>query len=163
LGAIMASTESSPVDPLVPLTLLETVRDADRPEGAAETEYVPELLNKRLGMTDTVLAQIRRYAAAVQRGDPVKYDEVVALARLIGRRPDAEVVFRAVGEKIAQTAYRRMSGVRRVILRMPPRFLSRPLARRQARRIEARYFRVPFHAVYHDAGMETLLTLLALR
>jgi len=158
----MASSAPPAVDPLVPLTLLETVRDVDRPQGAAEAEYVPEMLNKRLGMTDTVLAQIRRYAAAVQRGEPVRQDEVAALSRLIARRPDAGDVFRAVGETIANTAYRRLSGFRRGVIRHSPRFLARPIARRQARRIERRYFRAPLEAEYHEAGMRALLTLLSL-
>jgi hypothetical protein len=161
LGANMHASES-PVDPLVPLTLLETVRDVDRPEGAAEAEYVPELLNKRLGMTDTVLAQIRRYATAVQRGVPVKSDEVAALSRLIARRPDADDVFRSTGEKMAQAAYLRLSGLGRGMIRHSPRFVARPIARRQARKIEKRYFRAPLEAMYHDAGMRALHALLSL-
>ena len=120
------------------------------------------MLNKRLGMTDTVLAQIRRYAAAVQRGDPVSQDEVIALARLIARRPDAEDVFRAAGETIANAAYRRLSGFRRGVIHYSPRFLARSIARRQAQRIERRYFRAPLADEYHAAGMRALLTLLAL-
>jgi hypothetical protein len=158
----MASSASSAVDPLVPLTLLETVRDLDRPLGAAEAEYVPELLNKRLGMTDTVFAQIRRYVAAVERGDRVRDDEVAALSRLLARRPDAADVFRTAGERIATVAYGRLSSVRRGVIRYSPRFLARPIARRQARRIEQRYFRAPVEAEYHDAGMRALCALLGL-
>lgn len=142
--------------------MLETVRDLDRPLGAAEAEYVPELLNKRLGMTDTVFAQIRRYMTAVERGDGVRNDEVAALSRLLARRPDASDVFRTAGERIATVAYRRLSGVRRGVIRYSPRFLSRPIARRQARRIETRYFRAPIEAGYHDAGMRALHALLGL-
>ena len=168
----MASSQLLTVDPLIPLKLLETVRAADRPTGgeATEAEYVPELLNKRLGMTDTVLAQIRRYNDATQRGQRIGRDEVVALARLVGRRPDAPQLFQAVGESIASIAYRRTSRVFRVWVRLLPKFLARPIARRKASAIEARYFSHtltrdfgPHLAVaYHDAGMETLAQLFSL-
>lgn len=139
----MGSSDSrSFVDPLVPLSLLEAVREADRPDGAAEAEaeYVPELLNKRLGTTDTVYTQIRRYTEAARRRHPVSGDEVAALARLIARRPDALDVFRAAGAATARAAYNRISSVRRMLLRVLPRFIARPMARRQARRILKRYF-----------------------
>ena len=164
LGAIMAPHESM-VDPLIPLTLLETVRSIDRPEGEAEAEYVPELLNKRLGMTDTVLAQIRRYGDAVQRGQRIGADEVTALSRLISRRPDATHVFSVAGEAAARAAvYRRVSpecGAASSVC--CARFLRRSLsATARARQIEARYFHVPLDTAYHDAGMRELTTLLAL-
>jgi hypothetical protein len=158
----MVPSASPAVDPLVPLTLLETVRDLDRPIGEAEAEYVPELLNKRLGMTDTVFAQIRRYTTAVERGERVRNDEVAALSRLLARRPDAPNVFRTAGERIATVAYQRLSGVRRGVIRYSPRFLARPIARRQVRRIEKRYFRAPVEAEYQHAGMRALHVLLGL-
>lgn len=137
----MARTDPS-VNPLVPLSLLEAVRDADRPEGAEEAEYVPELLNKRLGQTDTVYTQIRRYTDAVRRGQPIPRDEVGALARLIARRPDAVTVFAAAGARAAEAAYERLSGTMRALVRYLPGFVARPLARRQARKLLARYFDV---------------------
>lgn len=130
------------VNPLAPLALLEAVRDADRPEGFEEAEYVPELLNKRLGTTDTIYTQIRRYTEATRRGHPVSADEVVALARLIARRPDARAVFAAAGVQAARAAYARLSGTMRTLVRILPGFASRPLARRQARKLLRRYFGV---------------------
>jgi hypothetical protein len=170
----------------VPLSLLEAVRDADRPEGAAEAEYVPELLNKRLGTTDTVYTQIRRYTDAVKRGHPIGGDEVTAIARLLSRRPDALELFRAAGRATARTAYNRLSSLKRACVRHLPRFIARPLARRQARRIVSRYFGaslrrnaqslhmdVPSRApvavgadeagrAYYDAALDELLSLLSL-
>lgn len=140
----MARTDPS-VNPLVPLSLLEAVRDADRPEGVEEAEYVPELLNKRLGQTDTVYTQIRRYADAVRRGQPIPRDEVGALARLIARRPDGVAVFAAAGVRAAQAAYARLSGTMRALVRYLPGFVARPLARRQARKLLARYLDVTLH------------------
>lgn len=136
----MAPRTTRAVNPLVPLMLLQAVRDADRPDGAAEAEYAPELLNKRLGTTETIYAQIRRYTDAVRRGRSVSTAEVAALARLIARRPDAPAVFGAAGQATAQAAYWRMSSPRRTLIRLLPRAAARPLARRAARRLAARYF-----------------------
>jgi hypothetical protein len=127
------------VDALLPLSFLEAVRTVDTPEGDVETEYVPELRNKRLGLSDTVYAQIRRYTDAVKRQQRTPLDEAVALGRLIGRRPDAEAVFRSAGRYLAREAYLTIPGTRRRMLRAMPSLLARPLALRQARRIAHRY------------------------
>lgn len=174
------------VDPLVPLSLLEAVREADRPESDGEAEYAPEFLNKRLGTTDTVYAQIRRYSEAVRRGQPIDEEEVVALARLIARRPDAFELFRSAGAATARTAYGRLSAIKRGSVNLLPRLVARPIARRQARKLLARYFgavlnrsgatlrmdvpaRAPVSAgadepgrEYYDAALRELLALLTL-
>jgi predicted hydrocarbon binding protein len=128
------------VDALLPLSLLEAVRTVDTPEGDLETEYVPELRNKRLGLSDTVYSQIRRYTDAVRRKQRTAHDEAVALARLIGRRGDAEAVFRAAGRHLANEAYLTISSSRRNMIRVLPSIIARPLALRQAKKICARYF-----------------------
>jgi len=121
--------------------LLEAVREADRPPGADdEAEYVPELLNKRLGTTDTVYAQIRRYSEAMKHGHTVGAPEVAGLARLVARRPDADAVFGAAGAATARAAFGTLSFPRRALLRILPRAAARPLARRSATRLAARYF-----------------------
>ncbi len=128
------------VDPLLPLSLLEAVRNVDTPQGDLEAEFVAELRNKRLGLSDTVHAQIKRYGDAVRRQQRPMQDEAVALAKLIGRRPDAEAVFRSAGRHLAKEAYLTLSTtVRRTILVLPS-LMARPLALRHARRIAARYF-----------------------
>ena len=127
------------VDALLPLSFLEAVRTVDTPEGDFETEYVPELRNKRLGLSDTVYAQIKRYTDAVRRQQRTPFDEAVALARLIGRRPDAEAVFRSAGRYLAKEAYLTISGTRRKLMRAMPSLLARPVALRQARRVAQRY------------------------
>ena len=56
------------VNAIVPLSLLEAVRSVDIPEGEdVDVEYVQEHRNKRLGLSDTVIAQIRRYKEALKR------------------------------------------------------------------------------------------------
>jgi predicted hydrocarbon binding protein len=127
------------VDPLLPLSLLESVRTIDLPSGELETEFVHELRNKRLGLSDTVFAQIKRYTEAVKRGQRGPTDDAVALAKLIGRRPDAEAVFREAGRILARQSYRTISPVTRWMMLTLPAILSRPIALRHARRISARY------------------------
>lgn len=128
------------VDPLLPLSLLEAVRNVDTPQGDLEAEFVAELRNKRLGLSDTVHAQIKRYAEAVRRQHRPGHGEAVALAKLIGRRPDAEAVFRSAGRHLAKEAYLTLSGTVRRTISILPSILARPLALRHARRISARYF-----------------------
>ena len=70
------------VDPLLPLSLLEAVRAVDTPSGEHEAEFVHELRNKRLGLSDTVFAQIKRYTEAVRRNQRPPFDEAVALGTL---------------------------------------------------------------------------------
>ena len=127
------------VDALLPLSLLEAVRDVDTPEGEVETEYVDELRNKRLGLSDTVYTQIKRYTEAVRRNQRTAQEEAVALAKLIGRRPDAEEVLRAAGRFLAREAYMTVSPVTRGVLRVFPALVARPMALRRVRRIARRY------------------------
>ena len=127
------------VDALLPLSLLEAVRDVDTPEGVLEAEFVDELRNKRFGLSDTVYTQIKRYTEAVRRNQRTAQDEAVALAKLIGRRPDAEAVLRAAGRFLAREAYMTVSPVTRGMLHVLPSLVARPLALRQVRRIARRY------------------------
>ncbi|HUR92193.1 MAG TPA: hypothetical protein VMY38_05910, partial [Gemmatimonadaceae bacterium] len=92
------------VDALLPLSLLESVRGADTPEDA-EAEYVHELRNKRLGLSDTVYAEIQRYTDDARKNRRAGNEKAVAIATLIGRRPDAESVFRAAGKQLAAQMY----------------------------------------------------------
>jgi hypothetical protein len=129
------------VDALLPLSFLEAVRDVDTPEGGGvlDTEFVDELRNKRFGLSDTVYTQIKRYSEAVRRNQRTAQDEAIALARLIGRRPDAEAVLRAAGRFLAREAYMTVSPVTRGTLKVMPSFISRPLAFRKTKRISHRY------------------------
>ena len=130
---------SATVDSLVPLALLEAVRTVDLPDEELETEFVEELRIKRFGLSDTVHAQIRRYHEAVKRGQRATEDEAMGIARLIGRRPDAEAVFREAGRNIARRTYARVSAVVKRLTHLLPALLARPLALSQIRKIGARY------------------------
>jgi predicted hydrocarbon binding protein len=128
-----------PVDALLPLSLLEAVRSVDSPRDDQDAEYVPELRNKRLGLSETVYAQIRRYSAAVKKSQRAPHEEAVALARLIGRRADAHEVFISAGQILARQSLETTSAVARRVILVLPSLLARPLALREARRIAQRY------------------------
>jgi predicted hydrocarbon binding protein len=119
------------VDARIPLSLLEAIRRIDTPEDQVDTEYVPELRNKRLGLSDTVYTQIRRYNDAMKRGQNVPFAEAEGLGTLIGRRPDAEALFQSAGNILAHEVYDSISQPLRATIRYLPRFLSRPIALRQ--------------------------------
>ena len=141
------------VDALLPLSLLEAVRHVDTPEELLEAEFVDELRNKRLGLSDTVYTQIKRYTEAVRRNQRTAQDEAIALAQLIGRRPDAEAVLRAAGRFLAREAYMTVSPVTRGLLRFMPSLVSRPMALRKTRRIARRYL----HGNVRRVGTSILL------
>jgi hypothetical protein len=124
----------------IPLRLLEAIRRIDTPPDQTDTEYVPELLNKRLGLSDTVYTQIRRYNDAMKRGQRIPFVEAEGLGTLIGRRPDAMELFRSAGSIFANDAYQSISGPTRQMIRHMPRFISRPMALKQLTQIADRYF-----------------------
>mgnify|MGYP003348574291 CR=1 FL=1 len=70
---------SASVDPFLPLSLLDAVRAVDLPSGDFDTELVHELRNKRFGLSDTVLAQLKRYQEAVRRNQRPSVEDARAL------------------------------------------------------------------------------------
>lgn len=126
------------VDALLPLSFLEAVRSVDSPDDL-EAEFVAELRNKRLGLSETVYAQIRRYADAARHHQRADQSEAVGIARLIGRRPDAEAVFRAAGRYLAAEAFRSIPSATRTLIGSLPSLLGRPIALRHTQRIAARF------------------------
>lgn len=127
------------VDPLLPLSFLEAVRNVDTPVEDFEAELVSDLRNKRLGLSDTIYNQIKRFADAVKRGQRTSHDEATGLAKLLGRRPDAEAVFRAAGRHLAAESYRTINAASRRFMLVMPSLLSRPIALRSTRRLARRY------------------------
>lgn len=128
-----------PLDARLPLSLLEAVRAIDTPEAELDAELVHELRNKRFGLSDTVHAQIRRYSDAVKRQQRVQYDEVLALSRLIGRRPDADLVFREAGRRLARSAVTTLSGTARRAAMSLPSLFGRPIALRHLRKLSRQF------------------------
>jgi predicted hydrocarbon binding protein len=127
------------VDALLPLSFLEAVRSVDSPEEDPDAEFVPELRNKRLGLSDTVYAQIQRYTGAAKRHERALHEEAAAIAKLIGRRPDADAVFRAAGRFLANRAYLGIPATTRSLIASLPALIARPIALRQSQRIAQRY------------------------
>jgi predicted hydrocarbon binding protein len=128
------------VNAIVPLSLLEAVRSVDIPEGEdIDVEYVQEHRNKRLGLSDTVIAQIRRYKDALKRNQAIAIHEASGISRLIGRRPDAESIFTRAGTIVANRVYQMISATTRQIIHLLPGFLARPLAFRQVKRAGEKY------------------------
>ena len=106
------------VHSIVPLALLEAVRNLDTPVEDGLSEFADELLSKRLGLSRTVAVQLAHYDVLVRRGARVDPAHVEALLRLVGRRPDADLVFADAGRRAARRAARQLSIVRRVAARV---------------------------------------------
>jgi predicted hydrocarbon binding protein len=130
----------STVNARIPLSLLEAIRRIDTPEDHTDTEYVPELRNKRLGLSDTVYSQIRRYSDAMKRRQRIPFAEAEGLGTLIGRRPDADPLYRAAGMILARDIYDSIAPHTRWIIGTMPRFVSRPLAFGQLTKAVEKYF-----------------------
>ncbi len=94
------------VPAIVPLSLLEAIRNLDTPVEDGLDELAEEIVVRRLGLSPTVAAQIQRYRQAVDRDAGVDFDEAVSVSRLVGRRPDAPLVFADAGRRAARYAAR---------------------------------------------------------
>lgn len=131
---------SRTVNARIPLSLLEAIRRIDTPDDQTDTEYVPELRNKRLGLSDTVYTQIRRYSDALKRGQRIPFAEAEGLGTLIGRRPDSAELFRNAGKILAHDIYHAMSPTTRGTIRVLPGFISRPRALKQLTSVVDKFF-----------------------
>jgi predicted hydrocarbon binding protein len=102
------------VHSIVPLAVLEAVKNLDTPVEDGLTEFAEELLAKRLGLSPTVAMQLAEYEQLVRRDAQVDAGHVEALLRLVGRRPDADLVFADAGRRAARRAVRRLFGLTRL-------------------------------------------------
>lgn len=132
-----APSEAPSITPVFPLLLLETMRDMDRPEEVLEAEDVSTSLPRRLGLSDVVFVQIRRFQEEVKHRRMQRADQMEDLLRLVVRRPDAERIFEEAGRRMARHAW----GLRSKAMRRMVRFLPRPLAAQAAARAARRMFR----------------------
>lgn len=132
----------SGVPALIPLSLFEGIRNLDNPVEDGLDELADEIVAKRLGLSPTVAAQIARYQRAARRHEPVPRDEAVAVFRLVGRRPDATLVFADGGRRAARHAAR----VGLVSPRAALGFLPSPWRRRVGLRASARIAQRVFRA-----------------
>jgi len=123
------------VHSIVPLAVLEAVRNLDTPVEDGLTEFAEELLSKRLGLSPTVAVQLAQYEALVRRDAQVDRAHVEALLRLVGRRPDADLVFADAGRRAARHAVRRLFFLSRLTARLSPATLGYAVSRNAARRV----------------------------
>lgn len=122
---------NTPVPAIVPLSLLEALRNVDAPVEDGLEELAGEVVSKRLGLSATVQAQIARYAWHADRGHSVALDEASSVFRLVGRRPDAPLVFADAGRRAARRASVRWPGFLGVL----PSGLGRVVGARAAARV----------------------------
>lgn len=124
--------------PAFPLILLETMRDMDQPQEVFEEENVAASMPRRLGLSDVVLAQIRRLEEEIRKGRPQSSELVTDLIRLVIKRPDAEEILVEAGRRIAWQDWEQRSAFFRKSVRLLPRPLAHAAARRAARRLVKR-------------------------
>src|SRR5436189_129889 len=79
-------------------------------------------------------AQVQRYGTAAGGEGTVEFDEVVSVLRLVGRRPDAPLVFADAGRRAARYAARSRSRSARTLARVSPARLARRVSLRAAAR-----------------------------
>jgi hypothetical protein len=128
------------VPALIPLSLLEAIRNLDTPVEDGLEELAEEIVVRRLGLSPTVAAQIQRYRQAADRGGAVDIEETISVLRLIGRRVDAALVFADAGRRAARYAARRRGRSSRTLAKVSPGRVARRLALRTAARLSRRVF-----------------------
>lgn len=114
---------------IVALTLLETIKSQDLPPEVLEDENVSITIPRRLGLSDVVETQIRRYREEVRRRRRITDAEARDLMRLVVRRPDSDEVFLEVGRRLAAEEAEPRRWARRL-----PRRASYALGRRRIKR-----------------------------
>jgi bacteriochlorophyll 4-vinyl reductase len=137
---------------ILPLAVLQAMRHLDSPRDEEAAEYVDELLKKRLGLSDTVAAQIARYELVALRDQAVSAEELEQILRLVGRRTDATLVFADGGRRAARRAMTRLARLTRWAARRLPRFLRRLVGYRAARRCAWEVFAASFSRVGRGAA-----------
>jgi predicted hydrocarbon binding protein len=108
------------VSPVLPLLLLETIRDYDRPEEVLEEEDITLSMPRRLGLSEVVRVQIGRFSEEVRLKRPQIASQVEDLFRLVIRRPDADEVFVEAGQRVANRYWEERAGsVKRTVVVLP--------------------------------------------
>jgi hypothetical protein len=132
---------SKPTVPaLIPLSLLEAIRNLDTPVEDGLEELADEIAARRLGLSPTVAAQIQRYRQTSERRGLVDQDEIVSVMRLVGRRSDASLVFADAGRRAARYAARGRGRSSRTLAKMSPGGMAHRLAMRSVARLARTIF-----------------------
>lgn len=127
------------VPALMPLSVLEAVQNIDTPQDDGLGALQEELASKRLGLSATVAAQVARYRDQVKSGGEVSDDEALAVFRLVGRRPDAALVYADAGRRAARYAARRLGTGSRAMIAATPGNVGVSLALRASARLGRRW------------------------
>src|SRR2546426_12338563 len=96
--------------------------------------------------------QLREYEGMVRRDASADGSHVEALRGLVGRRPDADLVFADAGRRAARRAVRRLFVLPRLAARAGPRALGYVAARRAARAVFAGELRRESHVPIARVG-----------
>jgi hypothetical protein len=120
---------------IVPLAVLEAVKNLDTPVEDGLSEFAEELLSKRFGLSSTVAMQLREYEGMARRDAAADQAHVEALLRLVGRRPDADLVFADAGRRAARRGARRLFFLTRLAAHIAPRLFGYLAVRRAARAV----------------------------
>jgi hypothetical protein len=131
---------------ILALSLLEAVQNIDTPpdDGLGALEH--ELASKRLGLSATVAAQIARYRERAASGGDLPEEESAAVFRLVGRRPDAALVYADAGRRAARYAARRAGPGSRALRAMLPRKLATRLGLGTAGKLSQRWLQIELRA-----------------
>lgn len=128
------------VPALIPLSLLEALRNLDTPQDDGLDEIVSEVVVKRLGLSSTVAAQIERYEDALRDGQGVSREEAIGVFRLVGRRNDAALAFADAGRRAARYAAEGAGAGTRTMMRVAPEGFSQKLGFGAATRVARKQF-----------------------
>ena len=128
------------VPALIPLSLLEAIRNLDTPVEDGLDELAEEIVVRRLGLSPPVAAQIQRSRQATDTDTGVDLDAVVSVHRLVGRRADAPLAFADAGRRAARYATRVHARPAWTFSRAGARGLVRRVATRSAAHFARRAF-----------------------
>jgi hypothetical protein len=128
------------VPALIPLSLLEAIRNLDTPVEDGLEELAEDIVVRKLGLSPTVAAQIQRYRQAADRRGSVDLEETLSVLRLVGRRVDAGLVFADAGRRAARYAARAGARSSRALARISPGRVARRLALATAARLSRGVF-----------------------
>jgi predicted hydrocarbon binding protein len=146
------------VPALIPLSLFEAIRNLDTPVEDGLDELAEEIVVRRLGLSPTVAAQIQRYRQAAERAGSVDMDEAISVLRLVGRRPDAPLVFADAGRRAARHAARRRGRSAHTLALVTPSGIGRRIALRNAARVARRVFGAELRAGADGLGSEVQMS-----
>ncbi|HJR34389.1 MAG TPA: hypothetical protein VJ817_05535 [Gemmatimonadales bacterium] len=131
-------TPPETIHALIPQSLLEAIRNLDTPLDDGLNELAEETVSKRLGLSTTVAQQIERYRETAEDDGKVPAEEAISVFRLVGRRPDATLVYSDAGRRAARYAARAAGMGTKVLLGVSPGALKRHFGIRSAARVASK-------------------------